>query len=52
MSDEARENTIFLGRTVDYTAERLEESLRKFWLRGGGMLTGVMDMSEVLKAFL
>ena len=52
MSEEARENTMFLRQTVDYAAEHLEESLRKFWLRGGGLLTGLMNNCEVLKAFL
>ena len=52
MSEEARENTMFLGRTLDYTSERLEESLRKFLLREDGLLTGLMYKCEVLKAFL
>ena len=52
VSEEARENTMFLGRTLDYTSERLEESLRKFLLREDGLLTGLMYKCEVLKAFL
>jgi len=43
---------MFLRRTVDYTAEHLEESLRKFWLTEDGLLTGLMNNCEVLKAFL
>jgi hypothetical protein len=52
VSEEARENTMFLGRTVDYTAEHLEESLRKFCLPDECLLSGLMNMCEVLKAFL
>jgi len=52
VSEEARENTMFLGRTVDYTAEHLEESLRMFCLPDEGLLSGLMNKCEVLKAFL
>jgi len=38
VSDAARENTVFLERTLDYTAERLEESLRTFWFARGQFL--------------
>jgi len=33
---------MFLGRTLDYIAQRLEESLWKILLREGGLLTGLM----------
>ena len=51
-SEEARANTMFLERTLDYTSERLEESVRKFVLREDGVLTGLVNKCEVLKAFL
>ena len=41
-----------LGRTVDYTVERLEESVGSFLLREFGLLTGLLNKCEVLKAFL
>jgi len=30
LSEEARADTVYLGRTLDYTAERLEESVGNF----------------------
>jgi hypothetical protein len=52
VSGEASANTLFWGRTVDYTAECLAESVRKFLLREDGLLTGLVNKCEVLKAFL
>jgi hypothetical protein len=45
-------NTEFLGRTLDYTAERLEESLHTFLLPKDGLLTGLVNKCEELKVFL
>ena len=50
--EEGRANTMFLGRTLDYTAESLEESVWKLLLREDGLLTGMVNKCEVLKGFL
>jgi len=42
VSEKASANPMFLGRTLDYIAERLEESLWKILLREGRLLTGLM----------
>lgn len=52
VSEEARANKLFLERALDYKAERLEESLRKFLLREDGLLNGVVNKCEMPKAFL
>jgi hypothetical protein len=52
VSEKVRTNTEFLERTLHYTAERLEESVRKFLFQEGGLLTGLMKKREVLKTFL
>jgi len=51
-SEEARANTMFLGKTLDYTAQRLEESVRKFLLREDGLFSGFVNKCEVLNVFL
>jgi len=43
---------MFLERTLDYTAESLEDSLWKLLLREDGLLTGMVNKCEVLKEFL
>ena len=43
---------MFWGRTLDYTAECLEESVRRFLLREDGLLSGLVKKGEVLIAFL
>jgi len=50
--EEGRANTMFLERTLDYTAESLEDSLWKLLLREDGLLTGMVNKCEVLKEFL
>jgi hypothetical protein len=52
VSEEARANTVFLGSTLDYTAERLEECLWRFLLRVDGLLTGLVNKCDVLKTLL
>jgi hypothetical protein len=51
VSEEASANRVFLGRTLDYRAERLEVALRKILLREDGLLIGLVYKCEVLKAF-
>jgi hypothetical protein len=52
VNEEARENSVFLGRTLYYTAERLEESLRKILLREEGFVTGLLNKSAGLNSIL
>ena len=42
VSEETSANTVFLGRTMDYGTERLEESLRKLVSQKDGLLTCLM----------
>jgi hypothetical protein len=52
VSEKARSNRVFLGRTLDYRAERLYVALRNILLREDGLLTGLVNKCEVLHAFL
>ena len=52
VSEEAGTNTMFLGRTLHQTEERLEESVGIFLLLEDGLLTGLVNKREVLKVFL
>ena len=42
VSEEARANRVFWGRTVDYTAERLEVSVWRFLLPEEVLITGLV----------
>jgi hypothetical protein len=43
---------LFLGKTLGYTAQRIEESLMKFLLWEDGLLTGLVKKCRMMKAFL
>jgi len=49
--EEARVNTVFLRRTLHYTAECVEQSVGNILLREDGLLTGLVNKCEVLKVF-
>jgi hypothetical protein len=52
VSEEGSANRLLLGKTLGYTAQSLEESLREFLLREDGLLTGLVNQCRMMKAFL